>query len=171
MYCTTILRKRKKGTSLAVQWLRICASTAGGTGSVPGWGTKIPHAARCGQKKERNIKIKGEGTGRATWPAALLKGRTLKPLGGHEGQGAVGTRGVTAPPRPRQGEHLGPGHPKPHMSQPEACVPGCLSCCTSGSPGFCLQLPPSLHVTHLFVNLFRKRRPCGPSGPSGGQAG
>ena len=24
-----------------VQWLRICVSTAGGTGSIPGWGTKI----------------------------------------------------------------------------------------------------------------------------------
>ena len=28
------------GTSLAVQWLRICASTAGGTGLIPGQGTK-----------------------------------------------------------------------------------------------------------------------------------
>ncbi|XP_033257416.1 uncharacterized protein C19orf44 homolog isoform X2 [Orcinus orca] len=41
------------GTSLAVQWLRLCASNAGGVGSIPGWGTKIPHAARCGQEKER----------------------------------------------------------------------------------------------------------------------
>ena len=32
------------GTSLAVQWLRFGASTAGGMGSIPGWGTKIPHA-------------------------------------------------------------------------------------------------------------------------------
>ena len=37
-------------TSLAVQWLGLCPSTAGGTGSIPGWGTKIPHAARCSQK-------------------------------------------------------------------------------------------------------------------------
>lgn len=29
-----------------------CASTAGGQGSIPGQGTKIPHAARCGQKKK-----------------------------------------------------------------------------------------------------------------------
>ena len=27
-----------------VQWLRLCASTAGGTGSIPSQGTKIPHA-------------------------------------------------------------------------------------------------------------------------------
>ena len=38
------------GTSLAVQCLRLCASTAGGIGSIPGWGTKIPHAAWHGQK-------------------------------------------------------------------------------------------------------------------------
>ena len=30
-------------TSLAVQWLKLHASTAGSTGSIPGEGTKIPH--------------------------------------------------------------------------------------------------------------------------------
>ena len=40
------------GTSL-VQWLRLPAPSAGGTGSVPGWGAKILHAAHCGQKKKR----------------------------------------------------------------------------------------------------------------------
>ena len=39
-------------TSLVVQWLRLCASTAGGTGSVPAWGTKIPHAVQYGQEKK-----------------------------------------------------------------------------------------------------------------------
>ena len=40
------------GTSLVVQWLRLCAASAGGLGSIPGQGTrshvpqlKIPHAA------------------------------------------------------------------------------------------------------------------------------
>ena len=33
------------GTSLAVQWLRLHALNAGDIGSIPGWGTKIPHAA------------------------------------------------------------------------------------------------------------------------------
>ena len=28
------------GTSLVVQWLRICISTAGGPGSIPGWGIR-----------------------------------------------------------------------------------------------------------------------------------
>ena len=39
-----------QGTSLVVQWLRLRASTAGGTGLILGWGTKIPHAERCSQK-------------------------------------------------------------------------------------------------------------------------
>ena len=29
-------------TSLAVQWLRLCAPNVGGMISVPGWGAKIP---------------------------------------------------------------------------------------------------------------------------------
>ena len=35
-----------------VQWLRPCASTAWGTGLIPGWGTMILHAMRRGQKKK-----------------------------------------------------------------------------------------------------------------------
>ena len=37
-------------TSLLVQWLRLHASTVGGMGSIPRWGTKIPHAVWCSQK-------------------------------------------------------------------------------------------------------------------------
>ena len=29
-----------------------------GTGLTPGWGTKIPQAVRCGQKKKKEKKIK-----------------------------------------------------------------------------------------------------------------
>ena len=32
------------GTSLVVQWLRLCASPPGGAGLIPGQGTKVPHA-------------------------------------------------------------------------------------------------------------------------------
>ena len=39
-----------QGTSLAVQLLRFHASITGGVGLIPGWGTKIPHAALCSQK-------------------------------------------------------------------------------------------------------------------------
>ena len=42
--------KKQGGTSLVVQWLRRRPTTAGGTDSIPGGGTKIPHAVWCGQK-------------------------------------------------------------------------------------------------------------------------
>ena len=38
------------GTSLAVQWLRLCTYTLGGVGSIPGRGTKIPHAQKVKKK-------------------------------------------------------------------------------------------------------------------------
>ena len=54
MYSANIcLMKEWMGNSLAVQWLGLCASTEGGTGSIPGWGTKIPHAAWRSQKKKK----------------------------------------------------------------------------------------------------------------------
>ena len=37
-------------TTSLVQWLRLCASNAGGVGSILGWGTKIPYAMQHGQK-------------------------------------------------------------------------------------------------------------------------
>ena len=36
-----------------IQWLRICASTAVGTGSILGWRNMIPHATGCGQEKNQ----------------------------------------------------------------------------------------------------------------------
>ena len=35
--------------------VRVCAFTAMGTGSVPGWGTEIPHAVWCGQRKVEGV--------------------------------------------------------------------------------------------------------------------
>ena len=32
------------------QWLRFHASSTGGSGLIPGWGTKIPHVIWCSQK-------------------------------------------------------------------------------------------------------------------------
>ena len=46
------------GNSLVVQWLGLTLPTAGVTGSVPGWGTKIPPAAHHGQEKEQKQKTK-----------------------------------------------------------------------------------------------------------------
>ena len=42
------------GTSLGVQWLGLGAFTSMATGSVHGWGTKIPQAVRCGRKKGKS---------------------------------------------------------------------------------------------------------------------
>ena len=42
--------KRRKKTSLVVQWLRLHAANAGSMGLIPSQGTKIPHAMWCGQK-------------------------------------------------------------------------------------------------------------------------
>ena len=47
------LKTKGGGTSLAVQQLRFCTPTVGGTGLIPGQGTKNPHATWCRQKKER----------------------------------------------------------------------------------------------------------------------
>ena len=44
------------GTSLAVRWMRLHASNAGGAGSIPGRGTKIPHAVRLSQKKKIDLR-------------------------------------------------------------------------------------------------------------------
>ena len=47
--------KIQRGTSLAVQWLRLPALTARGAGSIPGRGTKILHAT---WPKINKLKIK-----------------------------------------------------------------------------------------------------------------
>ena len=45
-------------SSLVDQWLRLHAPNAGGTGSFPGWGIKISHAARFSLKKKFFFKHK-----------------------------------------------------------------------------------------------------------------
>ena len=47
--------KGRRGTCLVVQTLRLYASTAGGSGLIPGGGTKSPHAARHGQKQKGKV--------------------------------------------------------------------------------------------------------------------
>ena len=50
--------KHLDGTSLVVQWSRLYASTAGGSGLIPCLETKIPHAAWCSQNKTKQKKKK-----------------------------------------------------------------------------------------------------------------
>ena len=54
------LKKKKKGkrTSLAIQWLRLCTSTAGCTCLVLGQETKILHAMQHGKKNLKKKKDK-----------------------------------------------------------------------------------------------------------------
>ena len=47
------LLKIESGISLEVQWLRVRASTARGSGSIPGWGNKILHTGWHGQIKKK----------------------------------------------------------------------------------------------------------------------
>ena len=35
---------------MVIQWFSFSTSNAGGAGSIPGWGTKTPHAVWCSQK-------------------------------------------------------------------------------------------------------------------------
>ena len=44
------------GNFLAIQWLGLQASTAGDMGSIPGQGTRIPHAAWHGPKQNKTTK-------------------------------------------------------------------------------------------------------------------
>ena len=44
---------RPNGTSLVIQRLRVSASGAGDAASIPGWGTRIPHALRWQKKKKK----------------------------------------------------------------------------------------------------------------------
>ena len=56
-YCRAKIKKKFK-TSLVVQLLRLCPSNAGGVGSIPGWGTKVPHAAWHSQKERKKYTLK-----------------------------------------------------------------------------------------------------------------
>ena len=51
-----LLKKIILGASLVVQWLRLCASIAGGVGLTLGWRTKIPHAMSCALPKKHKVK-------------------------------------------------------------------------------------------------------------------
>ena len=44
------------GTSLVIHWLRLHAPNAGGMGSIPDQGSKIPHAVWYSQKKKNKTK-------------------------------------------------------------------------------------------------------------------
>ena len=48
------IKINKLGDFLVIQRLGLCVSIAGGTGSIPGWGTKILQTVQCRQNKNKN---------------------------------------------------------------------------------------------------------------------
>ena len=68
-----------KRTSLAVQWLRLCVSKAGGVGSIPSQGTKIPHAAGVWPKKKKKKRSSGHKLGVKAMDCGRLRGRGEEP--------------------------------------------------------------------------------------------
>ena len=44
-----------------VQWLRLCAAKAGGTGLIPGGGTKIPRERVKNRREKKTQKVKSPG--------------------------------------------------------------------------------------------------------------
>ena len=45
-------KMQKGGMSIVIQWLRFHVPSSEGTGSIPGWETKIPHAVWPKKKKK-----------------------------------------------------------------------------------------------------------------------
>ena len=52
---------------LAVQWLRLCTSKAGGVGSIPGQGTETLHVAQQGQPSPPHPANEKHNRGRHVW--------------------------------------------------------------------------------------------------------
>ena len=53
-----------------VRGLRLCASTSGVAGSIPGWRTKIPHDAKKSKKEAVRVREREVGREQSTWPRA-----------------------------------------------------------------------------------------------------
>ena len=74
MPCSTAKKVQNKintttfRTSLVVQWLGLCNSIAGKMGSVPGQGTKILHAIRCGKKQKLGNSEMNNSLPQPHWP-------------------------------------------------------------------------------------------------------
>ena len=81
------------GTSLAIQWLRLRASTAGGVGSTPGLGSKIPPASQCCQTPPPTQKPKTKTSKQKTQKTNNNK-QTNKNHGLYFGEAAVQEQGA-----------------------------------------------------------------------------
>ena len=102
--------KDKWGTSLVVQWLRLLtsrASTAGGTGSIPGQRTKIPtcHVVRP-KNKVKDEWISAKGTERSN-QRQHAHGRVARAFCGQDLKGSWDLTGMQA--KRTTVEQCGPG--------------------------------------------------------------
>ena len=57
-YFISCIRRMLCGTSLVVPLLGLCTFTAGRSGSIPGWGTKIPEALDTVKKEKDTLSYK-----------------------------------------------------------------------------------------------------------------
>ena len=73
-----LIKCDKRRGFLAVQWLRLCPSSAGGAGSIPGQGTMIPHAAQQKKKKKKRV-IKRTKDGSDQQPYRRKEGAMIIP--------------------------------------------------------------------------------------------
>ena len=76
------IRTGRKGTSLAIQWLRLCTCKAVDTGLIPAWGTKIQHAMKHGHthtenRQERQKDKRFPKSGRAEALGSAFQGLTF----------------------------------------------------------------------------------------------
>ena len=84
----TLANTRWFQTLLAVQPLRLHTVTAGGTGSIPGRRTKIPHATSAAKKpkskqnrKTKDMRWSWEGAGQEIHNTAVQHGSPTAPMG------------------------------------------------------------------------------------------
>ena len=65
------------GTSLVVQWLKLCTSTIGGVGSIPGWEIPVCLRQKKKTKPNKNRKPKPKRTKLSASYETMIKNRYL----------------------------------------------------------------------------------------------
>ena len=77
---TSPLNELSLGTSLVVQWLKLCASNAGGMGLISSQGTKILHAEQCSrkEKKKKRTQFNNDSEERAQF--VIIQGKEQETL-------------------------------------------------------------------------------------------
>jgi len=106
-------QKWGQGTFLAVQWLRLPASTTGVMGSIPDHGTRIPHASWHSQKTNKQTNKSGDnhrplplGLSKGTDHRDSLQARPAAPASASLGS-LLGIQILVPHPRPTVSDPLG----------------------------------------------------------------